>query len=190
MIYGYARVSTETQGRYGNSLGEQIAILKENGAQVIYTDVFTGKTNDRPEFQKMLEALQSGDTVMATKLDRISRSAARGIALADELLERGINLHILNMGKIDGTTSTGKLLRNILFAFAEFERDMIRERTAEGKAVAREKGTLVEGRPKKNTEAVVVYLSKARAGEMTVEECCKELGISKRTWYNRISEIA
>lgn len=136
MIYGYARVSTKGQAKDGNSLEAQEKALREAGATEIYREAFTGTKTDRPEFTKLIDELQEGDTLVVTKLDRIARTAAKGIELVDGLLNRGIKIHILNMGLLDNST-TGKLIRNIFFAFAEFERDMIVERTQEGKAIAR-----------------------------------------------------
>ena len=120
MIYGYARVSTIGQRNDGNSLEEQERQLWENGARELYVDAFTGTKVERPEFKKLLSVVERGDTIIATKLDRVSRSAAQGIALVDELLAKGVTLHILNMG-IMNNTPTGKLIRNIMFSFAEFE---------------------------------------------------------------------
>lgn len=152
MKYGYIRVSSSGQARDGNSLEGQEKQLRENGAEIIYKDVFTGTRIDRPEFNKLLEVVQPGDMIIATKLDRVSRSASQGIALVDELLSRGVSLYILNMGLMDNS-SMGKLIRNIMFSFAEFERDMIVERMNEGKAVARENNpNYREGRKKKYTE--------------------------------------
>ena len=152
MKYGYIRVSSPTQAKDGNSLEGQMRLLKENGADVIYSDVFTGTDMERPEFQKLLGKLQPGDTLLATKLDRVSRSASQGIALVDQLLKKGVTLHILNIGSMNDTP-TGKLIRNIMFSFAEFERDMIVERMNEGKAIAKMNNPEYrEGRRKKYSE--------------------------------------
>lgn len=187
MIYGYARVSTKGQQRDGNSLEEQETRLREHGASVIFFDAYTGTKLERPEFQKLLNAVQPGDTIIATKLDRVSRSASKGIALVDELMGKNVSLHILNMGVINNTP-TGKLIRNILFSIAEFERDMIIERTSEGKAIAREKPGYREGRPecKIDMDAFAKFRKKQKDGFMTVAECCRELGISRSTWYNLV----
>lgn len=147
MIFGYARVSTRGQAKDGNSLDAQEQALRAAGAEVIYQEAFTGTITDRPELDKLLNRLQNGDKLIVTKLDRIARSAAKGIELIDNLLDRGITVHILNMGVLDNTP-TGKLIRNIFFAFAEFERDMIVERTQEGKAIAKQASDYREGRPK------------------------------------------
>ena len=147
MVYGYCRVSTQWQAKDGNSLEAQEKLLKENGAEEIYSDAFTGTKAHRPELDKLLDKLQQGDKLVITKLDRIARSASQGIELIQTLLDNNITVHVLNMGLMD-KTPTGKLIRNIMLAFAEFERDMIIERTQEGKAIAKKKPDFREGRPR------------------------------------------
>lgn len=146
MIYGYARVSTRGQAKDGNSIEAQKKILQQQGAMEIYADAFTGTKTHRPELDKLMNKLQAGDKLIVTKLDRVARSATQGIELVNTLLDRGVTVHILNMGVMDNTPS-GKLIRTIMLAFAEFERDMIVERTQEGKAIARQKDDYREGRP-------------------------------------------
>ena len=94
-------------------------------------------------------------------------------------------MHVLNIGMMDNTP-TGKLIRNIMLSFAEFERDMIVERTQEGKSIAREKGIRVDGRPRKDvpTDVFQKFLEKQKGGELTVAEGCVALNISRSTWYN------
>ncbi len=144
MICGYARVSTKVQERDGNSLDAQKEALTQAGARVIFWDSCSGASLDRLQLNNLKVALEPGDTLMVTKLDRLSRSASAGIAFIDELLGHGISVHVLNMGLMDNT-ATGKLIRNILLAFAEFERDMIIERTQEGRRISGNYG----GRPHK-----------------------------------------
>ena len=189
MIYGYARVSTKGQERDGNSLEEQEARLRENGATEIYVDAYTGTKMDRPKLQVLLSMVKAGDTIVATKLDRISRSASQGIALVDELLEKGVTLHILNMGLLNNTP-TGKLIRNIMLSFAEFERDMIVERTSEGKAIARQRADYKEGRKEIVIDPVAFEKCRElqKKGAMNVETCCEVLGISRSTWYDRVKK--
>ena len=148
MIYGYARVSTKGQAKDGNSLEAQEKALREAGAIQIYTDAFTGTKTDRPEFEKLMNILQIGDTLIVTKLDRFARSISQGSELVSELIDKGIKVHILNIGIMDNTPAS-KLIRNVFFAFAEFERDMIVERTQEGKAIAKQNPDYREGRPRK-----------------------------------------
>ena len=148
MIYGYARVSTKGQAKDGNSLAAQEKALRESGANEIYVDAFTGTKTDRPEFDKLMNKIQKGDTLIVTKLDRFARSMSQGSELVSDLIERGIKVYILNIGVMDNTPSS-KLIRNVFFAFAEFERVMIVERTMEGKAIAKQNPDFREGRPKK-----------------------------------------
>lgn len=187
MIYGYARVSTVKQKNEGNSLEGQTAALKEHGAVEIYTDAFTGTKADRPNLNRLLPLLKEGDTLIATKLDRLSRSASQGIALVDDLLSRGVKVHILNMGVIDNTPA-GKLIRNIFFAFAEFERDMIVERTQEGKAIAKMRPDFKDGRPRIEPKDTELVITAQQAGEITLKEACETLGMSRSTYYRRIND--
>lgn len=188
MIYGYARVSTKGQARDGNSLEAQEKALREAGAVKIFHDSFTGTKLTRPEFDKLKALLQQGDTLIVTKLDRFARSAAQGSQMIEELISRGITVHILNLGIMDNSP-TGRLIRNVMLSFAEFERDMIVERTQEGKAIAREKGVRVDGRPEKNVPpGEVKKLHRLQqSGELTVKQCCEKLGISRSKWYNLIA---
>ena len=137
MIFGYARVSTNSQARDGNSLEAQINSLKKAGAEKIFSDVFSGSKNNRPELDKLLKIIQSGDTLIVTKLHRIARSVMHGIQLIEKLNDKSVIIDVLNMGIIDDSP-TGKLIRNIMLSFAEFERDIIKQRTQEGKAIARQ----------------------------------------------------
>ena len=148
MIYGYARVSTATQGRDGNSLEDQVAALEKYGCQEIVKEAFTGKTMERPKFQELLDSLQEGDTLVVCKLDRFARTTIEGVQTVRELFERGIRVHILNMGLIENTL-TGNLILTVMLAFAEYERGMIVERTQTGKALAKQDPNYREGRPKK-----------------------------------------
>ena len=148
VIYGYARVSTKGQARDGNSLEAQTKELLSNGASEVISDAYTGSVMDRPELDRLLKRLKRGDTLMVTKLDRIARSLTQGIELINGLIERGIRVHVLNMGVMDNSP-TGQLIRNVMLAFAEFERNMIMQRTREGKQIARTKEGYREGRPKK-----------------------------------------
>ena len=146
MKYAYARVSTRKQFRDGNGLDEQIEKLKTVGYDELVTEEFSGSTTKRPMLDSLIANLKSGDTLIVTKLDRLARSSAEGSKLINDLLNRGVAVHILNMGLIDNTP-TGKLITNIMFAFAEYERDLIIERTQAGKEIARTKNGFRDGRP-------------------------------------------
>src|SRR5690625_1124774 len=110
MKYGYARVSTVEQ-----NLQSQIEQLEAEGCTKIYKDKFTGTKKDRKEFQKLLKVLKDGDTLVVTKLDRFARSTIDGINTIKELFERGIKVHILNMGLVENTP-TGRLIFNVMLA--------------------------------------------------------------------------
>ena len=156
MVYGYARVSSRGQEMNGNSLESQEKALHEAGASIIYKDTFTGTKTDRPNLNKLLAELKAGDTLIITKLDRVARSLSQGSELVNSRIEKGIRVNILNIGVMDNTPAS-KLIRNIFLAFSEFEKDMILERTAEGKAIARTKVGFKEGRPKKYTEEQIKH---------------------------------
>lgn len=190
MLYGYARVSTKGQATDGNSLEDQTNKLREAGAVKIFTDSFTGTKIDRPEFDKLLAALQDGDTLIVTKLDRIARSASKGSELVQSLIDAGVRVNVLNMGMLDNSP-TGKLMMNVMFAFAEFERDMIIERTREGKEIARQSPDYREGRPKVNVSEgeFKKFLKKQKRGEITVDAACESLSISRSTWYNLARKV-
>ena len=180
MIYGYARVSTATQGRDGNSLEDQVAALEKYGCQEIIEEAFSGKTMERPKFQRLLDRLQEGDTLVVCKLDRFARAAIEGVQTVRELFERGVRVHILNMGLIENTL-TGNLILTVMLAFAEYERGMIVERTQTGKAVARQDPNFRDGRPKKYTpQQIQLALDLLEQGK-TYRQITEMTGISKST---------
>lgn len=180
MIYGYARVSTKGQAKDGNSLEAQEAELKKAGAEIIFTDAYTGTQTHRPELDKLTGVLQDGDTIVVTKLDRIARSLRQGIDLIDSLVKKGIAVNVLNMGKIDDTP-TGKLIRNVMLSFAEFERDMILQRTAEGKAIAKQQPGYKEGRKEKFSKPQIDHALKLLEGPFSYRQVAEMTGISKST---------
>lgn len=180
VTYGYARVSSKGQAKDGNSIEAQTDALKGAGAVEVYTDVYTGTTTDRPELDRLLQELRPGDTLVVTKLDRIARSVQQGISLIDELAEKGVRIHVLNMGVMDNSP-TGKLIRNVMLSFAEFERDMIMQRTREGKEVARTKAGYKEGRPKKYSQAQMDHAMSLLDEGNSYTQVERMTGISKPT---------
>ncbi|WP_028401047.1 recombinase family protein [Ectobacillus panaciterrae] len=151
MKYGYARVSTVTQ-----DLEAQLQALEKEACEKIYSEKFTGTKADRPQFKELLSLLKEGDTLVVTKLDRFARSTVDAIQTVKELFEKGVKVHILNMGLVEDTP-TGRLVFNVMSAFAEFERDMIVERTQEGKAIAKQREDFREGRPNKFSKKQIAY---------------------------------
>lgn len=148
MIYGYARVSTSKQ-----ELANQMNTLKENGAEEIYSEKYTGtKKNERQELSKLLECVQPGDEVLVTKIDRLARSITDLRELVDGFLSRGVSVTFLkdNMSfkAHEKSSAMQTLMLNMLGSFAEFERDLIVSRTSEGKAYAKANNpNFKEGRP-------------------------------------------
>jgi DNA invertase Pin-like site-specific DNA recombinase len=181
MKIGYARVSTQDQ-----DLALQLDALQAAGCGKIYKEKMTGSTRDRPELQKLLDQLREGDVVVIWKLDRLARSLKDLVNLVNEIQEKGGALHSLN-DQIDTTTPHGKFTFHVFAALAEFERDIIRERTKAGLTAARARGR-VGGRPKglskkaQHTAIIAERLYQER--ELTVKEICEQLSISRGTLYN------
>ncbi len=134
-----------------------------------------------------MAVMQSGDTMVVTKLDRIASSATQGIELVQRLLDRGITVHVLNRGLLDNT-STGKPIRNIMLAFAEFERDMIVERTQEGKAIAKLNPEFREGRPKKFSKAQINHAF-SLLNDYSYTQVVQMPGVSKSTLIRARKQI-
>ena len=147
MIYGYTRVSTKAQTS-GNSLEEQReSILKRYPEAKILEESRSG-AGIRPIFESLVSTVESGDVIVITKLDRFCRTVKEGLNYIDILMNKGCNIHILNMGLIEDTPM-GRLIVTNLLAFAEFERAMIIERTQSGREIARMNPNYKEGRPHK-----------------------------------------
>lgn len=146
MIYGYARVSTSGQQTKGNSMDDQVAILKENGATKIFKETFTGSITRRPKLLKLVDSVKSGDVIIVTKLDRLARNVTEGIRLITTMFEKNVKVHVLNIGLLENTPM-GRFFLTTLLAVAELERSMIVERTQAGKAIAKTKKGYREGRP-------------------------------------------
>lgn len=194
MKYGYGRVSSTTRysgGEDGSSLEAQEAKLKEAGCNEIVLEAHTGMKMERPKFTELVNKLVAGDTLVVCKLDRFARTATDGVNLIKELFERGVSVHVLNMGLVENTPN-GKLMLHIFAAFAEYERDMIVERLAEGKVVAKAKNPdYKEGRKaKERPEGYAEIAGAVSAGDMSVKDACAELGISRSLWYKWMKEVA
>ena len=180
MIYGYARVSTVGLSKDVNSLEDQTKALQVYGCQEIVTEAFSGKSMERPAFSMLFQKLQEGDTLVVTKLDRFARTAIDGVSAVRELFDRGVRVHILNMGLIENTL-TGNLILTVLLAFAEYERGMIMERTQTGKAVARLDPNYREGRPKKFTKSQLDHAMELLDSGKSYKQVEAMTGISKST---------
>lgn len=187
-IYGYCRVSTRGQVD-GNSLeAQKEQILRDYPTATIIEEQVSGAKAVRPKFDELLQRLENGDMLVVTKLDRFARSLIQGSETVNNLIERGVRVNILNMNTILDNTPNSKLIRNIFFSFAEFERDMIYERTQEGKALARQRGDFKEGRPRKfNPAKVEEALNYVEAGN-SYKRASEMFGISKTTLIRRMQE--
>lgn len=180
MIYGYARVSTAMQQKDGNSLEDQTKLLESYGCQEIITEAFSGKTMERPQFASLLEKLSEGDTLVVCKLDRFARTAIEGVQTVRDLFNRGVRVHILNMGLIENTL-TGNLILTVMLAFAEYERGMIVERTQTGKAIAKADPNYREGRPPKYSKTQINHAISLLLDGKTYKQVEQMTGISKST---------
>lgn len=180
MKIGYARVSTKDQ-----ELNLQIDALKESGCEQIYQEKISGAKKERPELQKMLAQLRPNDVVVIWKLDRLARSLTDLVELVTEIENKEAGLQSLN-DPIDTTTPSGKLVFHIFAALAEFERNIISERTKAGLAAARargRKGGRPKGLSKKAEHTARLAESLYLEGELSVKEICEQLSISRNTFY-------
>jgi DNA invertase Pin-like site-specific DNA recombinase len=181
MDIGYARVSTGEQ-----TLDLQLDALAKAGCSKVFTETASGAKADRPVLADVLEYLRAGDTLVVWRLDRLGRSLSHLIATLTDLAGRGVGFKSLTE-QIDTTTPGGKLVFHVLGALAEFERDLIRERTHAGLAAARARGR-VGGRPKKLADPKKVALAQALydGGQTDLATLCRTLGISRATLYRYI----
>ena len=177
MLIGYARVSTQDQ-----HLSAQTDALKKAGCEKIYTDQVSGASRERPGLSQALEILRKGDSLVVWKLDRLGRSLPHLVDLVNELKQRSIGFRSLQEN-LDTTSGTGKLVFHLFASLAEFERDLIRERTMAGLAAARARGRL-GGRPR-SLEDKQVTLAKAMYKDKSnsVKDICATLRIGKSTFY-------
>jgi len=180
MKYGYARVSTKDQ-----LLDLQIDALKKAGCRKIFQEIAKGSKTDRPEWTILLNEIKSGDTLVVWKLDRMGRSLQHLIKTVNELISKNIDIISLN-DPINTITAQGRLMFNIFASLAEFEKDLIRERTMAGLKSARDRGRM-GGRPKGLSEKAQRCAGSAEAlykqNELTCDQIAAQLNISKTTLY-------
>ena len=178
-IFGYARVSTEQQ-----NLDRQIDALKRYGVEIIYNEKMTGTKRDRPELNKLLERLAPGVTVVIESLSRLGRSTKDLLELMELFDSKGVNVVSLKE-RIDTTSSTGKLVFTIMSAIAQFERDIIADRTQEGLKAARARGRN-GGRPKIATDKVKQAVKLYGTGQYSIKEIEGLTGVKKSTLYRNL----
>lgn len=188
MIYGYARVSTVAQAKDGNSLEAQAQVLRENGATELFFDSYTGTKEHRPEFDKLLDKLTKGDILLVTKIDRLTRNLSQGLEIIDKLVSKSVTVNVLNMGVMNNTP-TGKLMVQVFMAFAEFERNMIVERTQEGRRIARTKPDYQDGRPAREIKNLEETYHKVKQKELSLDQALELLNIPRSTWFYRVKQL-
>ena len=188
MLIGYMRVS-KTDGSQVVDLQSDALVAAGVAVDQLYTDRASGKRDDRPGLEACLRSLRDGDTLMVWKLDRLGRNLKHLVAVVQALNGRGVGLKVLTGqgAAIDTTTANGRLMFNIFAALAEFERELIIERTNAGLAAARARGRN-GGRPFKMTSAKL-RLAQAAMGkpETKIAELCAELGVTRQTLYRHVA---
>ncbi|MFC7060802.1 recombinase family protein [Halobacillus seohaensis] len=182
MLFGYARVSTKDQ-----NLHMQFDALKQYGVEEknIYSEKITGTKKDRPAFMEMMKYLREGDTVIVYKLDRIGRSTKHLVDLINDFQDKDINFVSINEN-IDTTTAMGKLVFTIFSGLAQFERDIISERTKSGLDAARARGRN-GGRPKKDQSKLNMAFRMYDSKEYSIKEILDAAEISRATFYRYLA---
>lgn len=181
MKIGYARVSTADQ-----HLRMQQDALKSSGCEEIYTDVVSGVKTQRPGLDKALSYLREGDTLVVWKLDRLGRSIQHLIQMVNDLQKKKISFKSLQEN-IDTATSGGKLIFHLFSALAEFERDLIQERTQAGLKAARARGKMGGRPPLLDTRQINRMIEMYDEQKNTVAEICKIYNISRPSFYNYLN---
>lgn len=181
MLVGYARVSSRDQNP-----DLQLDALKEAGCENVFVEKASGASRDRPELQAALDYTREGDTLVVWKLDRLARSTRQLIETVENLQTRGVGFRCVTQAEIDTTTAGGRLVFTIFGAIAEFEREIIRERTRAGLEAAHARGRK-GGRPKGLTDAdLKVARTLLRDREITVAAVARQLGVAPATLYRHI----
>ncbi|QHE73078.1 resolvase (plasmid) [Rhodococcus sp. WAY2] len=178
-LLGYARVSTAEQ-----TADSQRDALSAAGCSRVWTDTASGATTSRPQLNDLLSHLREGDTLVVWRLDRLGRSLPHLLQTVEDLDERGVGFRSLTES-IDTTTSGGKLIFSIFGALAEFERNLIRERTEVGLAAARARGR-IGGRPPKMTANKIRQAHKMRENGMPLVDIAEILGVGRTTLYRHL----
>lgn len=183
MKIGYARVSTHDQ-----SLDLQMDALAKGGCDRVFSDVVSGAREQRPGLAQALEFLRPSDTLVVWKLDRLARSLKNLMEIVSVLSAREVGFQCLSEN-IDTTTSSGKLFFHVFGAIAEFERDLIRERTQAGIAAARARGRLGGRPPKLKPQDLHMANLLLSDPKITVGEVCKKLGVGRSTLYRHLAAL-
>lgn len=188
MMIGYMRVS-KSDGSQTCELQYDALVTSGVHKDNIYEDKISGKNEERPGLSSCLKALRSGDVLVVWKLDRLGRNLKHLVTLVHELNDKKIGLKVLagNGAHIDTTTSNGKLIFGIFAALAEFERELICERTKAGLEAARARGRKGGGLRKMTKSKLKVALTSMQNQKTNVAELCRELAITRQTLYRHIA---
>jgi DNA invertase Pin-like site-specific DNA recombinase len=180
---GYARVSTGDQ-----DLNLQVRELKATGCKQVFTDRVSGSKSERPGLNDCLEALKKGDTLVVWRLDRLGRSMQHLVNVVAGLKGRGVGFKSLRDGAIDTTTASGELVFNIFAALAQFERELIRERTIAGLSAARARGKKGGRKPVSPDDPKVRTAKKLHSDKsISIRDICNTLKISRATLYRYLA---
>ena len=187
-LIGYMRVS-KADGTQVFDLQRDALLAAGVSERHLYSDTASGKKDDRPGLAACLQALREGDTLVVWKLDRLGRSLRHLVNVVHDLTGRGVGLKVLSGqgAAIDTTTPAGKLVFGIFASLAEFERDLISERTRAGLASARARGRKGGRRPKMTPAKLRLAMAAMGNPETNVGSLCRELGITRSTLYRHVS---
>lgn len=181
---GYARVSTDDQ-----ELALQLDALSQAGCKTIYQEKVSGGSKERPELEHCLKALRAGDTLVVWRMDRLGRSLAHLVQTVTALEERGVGFESLTE-KIETSTATGKLMFHVFAAMAEFESNLISERTRAGLTAARARGRKGGRKPALDAQQIKEIKVLLKDPDILVSEVAKRYGVSRATLYRSIQKSA
>lgn len=178
MRVGYVRISTKDQ-----NTARQDVLMEQLGVEKVYTDKVSGKNTDRPELHKMMDFVREGDVVIVESFSRFARNTRDLLDLTATLTEKGVQF-VSKKESIDTNTPAGKLMLTFFAALAEFERENLLERQAEGIAIAKAEGRMT-GRPQKAVDTFESVYQEVKAGKKSAAQGARELGIARSTWYRK-----
>ena len=181
MKVGYVRISTREQ-----NTARQDVLMEQLGVERVYTDKLSGKNTERPELQKMMDFVREGDVVVVESFSRFARNLRDLLDLTETLEKKGVQF-ISQKERIDTSGPAGRLMLQIFGALAEFERETILERQAEGIAVAKAEGRM-NGRPKKAVDTFEDVYRDYEDKKISASEGARRLGIARSTWYRKVKE--
>ena len=190
MRYGYIRVSTKHQ-----ETARQEILMEQLGVDKVFIDKCTGKNTNRPQLKEMMSVLKPGDVVVVESYSRMSRSAHDLLRIVEDLNDKGVSF-ISKKESVDTATSMGKMMLTFIAGINEFEREIMLERqkegiaameTVDGRKISKRTGRGF-GRPNEEIPDFEKFLKKQKDGQMTVKECCAELGIDRNKWYREVNK--